>query len=233
MINKRPLQACNVSPLVMPHLEQVAGLSGIFQQLIGPVLRCSSSVICGAVVLIWTFGAASAESGSRLVEEIKPCSQASTAACPPRLTQQAAASSASPWKLVRARGDKAEVTTVSIMKTADTLRSDPDFAGLMVRCAAQGKVDVLIVLVTPLPPRSHPRVAIAAGEQTKIFEGTMAAAGAAVVLPDEAGALASGPWQRLRDLAISVEGGGNQIKGAVGLDGLAAAYNNLISSCSQ
>jgi hypothetical protein len=122
------------------------------------------------------------------------------------------------------------------MKTADTLRSDIDFAGLMVRCS-KAKVDVLVVLVTPLPPQSRPQVTIdpiqAMNQTVRVFEGKMAAAGAAIVLPDEATNLAGGPWQSLPFLSLNVKEGDVAVKGVVALDGLRAAYGNLISSCIQ
>lgn len=140
---------------------------------------------------------------------------------------------ASSWKLVRSKGTKDTDSLFSIMKTADTLRSDPDFAGLMIRCATQGKIDVLMVLVRPFPPQSKPQITVATGQESRVFEGKMAAAGAAIVLPDEAGLLAGGPWQTAKSLSLSAREGGVEIKGVVVLEGLRPAYNNLVSNCTQ
>ena len=139
----------------------------------------------------------------------------------------------STWKLARATGPKDGEAFVSIMKTADTMRSDPDFAGLMIRCAPKGKIDVLIALIQPFPPQSHPQVTISSGSNSQVFEATVTAAGAAVILPEEAATLAQGPWQSLSSLSISAKENDSEIKGVVVLDGLRAAYNLLTSSCAQ
>jgi len=137
------------------------------------------------------------------------------------------------WKVARVRGPAQGEDFSSIMKIADTSRSDPDFAGLMIRCAPKGKIDVLAVLVRPFPPTSRPQVTITAAQNTQVFEGKMAAAGAAVQLPDEASALAGGIWQSLSSLSVTVKNADEEIKGVVALDGLRAAYGNLVSGCAQ
>ncbi len=113
------------------------------------------------------------------------------------------------------------------------MRSDPDFAGLMIRCAPKGKIDVLIALIQPFPPQSHPQVTVSSGSSSQVFEGAMTAAGAAVVLPDEAARLAQGPWQEVSSLAVSVKQDKSEIKGVVVLDGLREAYHLLTGSCAQ
>ncbi|WP_271526783.1 MULTISPECIES: hypothetical protein [unclassified Bradyrhizobium] len=120
------------------------------------------------------------------------------------------------------------------MKTADTAQSDPDFAGLIVRCAPQGKIDVLVALIRPFPPRSRPKVTIAAnGGGTLTFDARMAAAGATVLLPDEVSAFAAGKWQTAASLSVAVSEGDSEIKGVVALNGLREAYHSLLANCSQ
>jgi len=232
MIYKMLLQLRNVLTAVMTLFKQVAGLTGISRGLIDR--RMTLRMVANGISLALFVSISPALAATPIPDlELKRCENSFVARCAMPQLMQVATSPAPAWKLARAKGGKEAESTVSIMKTADTLHSDPDFAGLMVRCATQGKIDVLVVLVTPLPPKSRPRITIAAGTQTRTFDGTMAAAGVAVVLPDEAGALAGGPWQRLPALAVSVEDGANRIKGSVALDGLGAAYNNLVSSCAQ
>jgi hypothetical protein len=137
------------------------------------------------------------------------------------------------WKFTRAQGAKDGESFAAIMKTADTAQSDPDFAGLIVRCTPQGKVDVLVALIRPFPPRSHPQVTVAASGFSRTFEASMAAAGAAVLLPEEVSAFAAGKWQTTPSVAISVQGSGSEIKGVVTLNGLREAYNSLLANCSQ
>lgn len=142
----------------------------------------------------------------------------------------------SPWKFTRTQGTKEGESFAAIMKTADTAQSDPDFAGLIVRCAPMGKLDVLVALIRPFPPRSHPRVTITSGPGTSgamTFEASKAAAGAAVLLPDEVGAFAAGKWQTTPTLAVTVKESDSEIKGVVSLSGLREAYNSLLANCGQ
>lgn len=142
--------------------------------------------------------------------------------------------SSSVWKFSRTQGAKEGESFAAITKTADTTQSDPDFAGLIVRCAPKGKVDVLVALIRPFPPRSHPQVTIAASTGgTLTVEASMAAAGAAVLLPDEVSAFASGKWQTTPSLSVAVKESDSEIKGVVSLTGLREAYNLLIANCGQ
>jgi len=164
---------------------------------------------------------------------VERCVAEAQSRCSLRVPWSPAALEASKWKLARAKAPRDDETYVSIMKTADTMRSDLDFAGLMIRCAPKGKIDVLIALIQPFPPQSHPKVTISSGTSSQVFEGAMTAAGAAVVLPDEAARLAQGPWQTLSSLSVSVKENQSEIKGVVILDGLREAYNLLVGSCAQ
>ncbi|TGN88778.1 hypothetical protein EOW77_0011425 [Bradyrhizobium yuanmingense] len=142
--------------------------------------------------------------------------------------------STSVWKFTRTQGAKDGESFAAIMKTADTTQSDPDFAGLIVRCAPKGKVDVLVALIRPFPPRSRPKVTIAAsGGGTLTFDASMAAAGAAVLLPDEVSAFAAGKWQTTASLSVVVREGDSEIKGMVALNGLREAYHSLLANCGQ
>lgn len=138
------------------------------------------------------------------------------------------------WKFSRTQGAKDGESFAAITKTADTTQSDPDFAGLIVRCAPKGKIDVLVALIRPFPPRSHPKVTIAAsGGGSLTFDASMAAAGAAVLLPDEVSAFAAGKWQTTASLSVVVRESDSEIKGVVALNGLREAYHSLLANCSQ
>ncbi len=145
----------------------------------------------------------------------------------------AAPTSSSVWKFTRTQGTKDGESFAAIMKTADTTQSDPDFAGLIVRCAPKGKVDVLVALIRPFPPRARPKVTITANGGGVTFDASMAAAGAAVLLPDEVSAFAAGKWQMTASLSMLVREGDSEIKGTVALNGLREAYHSLLANCSQ
>ncbi|MBR0987608.1 hypothetical protein JQ642_27175 [Bradyrhizobium liaoningense] len=146
----------------------------------------------------------------------------------------AAPTPSSVWKFSRTQGGKDGESFAAITKTADTAQSDPDFAGLIVRCAPKGKMDVLVALIRPFPPRSHPKVTIAASSGgTLTFDASMVAAGAAVLLPDEVSAFAAGKWQTTASLSVVVRESDSEIKGVVALNGLREAYHSLLANCSQ
>ncbi|WP_247282673.1 MULTISPECIES: hypothetical protein [unclassified Bradyrhizobium] len=150
-------------------------------------------------------------------------------ACP---LQVAGASSV--WKFARTQGPKEGESFASISKTAETMQSDPEFAGLIVRCAPKGKIDVLVALIRPFPPKSHPKVTLASATGGAVtVEASMAAGGAAVLLPDEVSAFAAGKWQTTASLSVVVKESDTEIKGVVALNGLREAYNSLAASCGQ
>ncbi|PPQ16847.1 hypothetical protein CV770_24255 [Bradyrhizobium sp. AC87j1] len=166
---------------------------------------------------------------------MSPCPDNTTSSCRGTAIVEAAnPAPSSVWKFSRTQGAKDGESFAAITKTADTTQSDPDFAGLIVRCAPKGKIDVLVALIRPFPPRSHPKVTIAAsGGGTLTFDASMAAAGAAVLLPDEVAAFAAGKWQSTASLSVVVRESDSEIKGVVALNGLREAYHSLLANCSQ
>lgn len=163
------------------------------------------------------------------------CPGSAAASCPgAAVVAVAAPASSSVWKFTRTQGTKDGESFAAIMKTADTTQSDPDFAGLIVRCAPKGKVDVLVALIRPFPPRSRPKVTIAAsGGGSLTFDASMAAAGAAVLLPDEVSAFAAGKWQTTPSLSVVVKESDSEIRGLVALNGLRESYHSLLANCGQ
>jgi len=141
----------------------------------------------------------------------------------------------SSWKFTRTQGPKDGESFAAITKTAETMQSDLDFAGLIVRCAPKGRIEVLITLIRPFPPRSRPQVTIASsgGGGSLTFKASMAAAGAAVLLPDEVSAFAGGKWQTTPSLSVLVKETDSEIKGVVALNGLREAYHSLLANCGQ
>ena len=68
------------------------------------------------------------------------------------------------WRMIRTPRPAGGRDVVSIMKSADITESDPDFAGLMLRCS-DTSTEVLIVLLRPLLPHEQPSVVIEAGSR--------------------------------------------------------------------
>src|SRR6202023_3518706 len=116
-------------------------------------------------------------------------------------------SSASSWRLVRATDPRGGSDKVSMMHTADTARSDLDLAGLMLRCSDNGPLggaQVLVVVLTPFPPRAHPEVAIVAGSQQLRFDAAVVPPGAELLLPQDAHSLVDGTLTSLHAVDITI-----------------------------
>jgi hypothetical protein len=137
------------------------------------------------------------------------------------------------WRLVRTPGPDKSGDIVSIMHTADALQSDPDFAGMMIRCQPKAALQIAFVLITPLPPRSRPQVTVSINHSGARFQGEPIPPGSMIALPREAEVLAKGPWQSAIELAVDIENDANVIHGAIPLDNLAAAISYLQSNCSE
>jgi hypothetical protein len=144
---------------------------------------------------------------------------------------QSGATSIGRWQLVRSPGPQGGRDIVSIMHTADALRSDPDFAGLMIRCREKSGLQIALVVIRPFPPRAHPQVSIIGTHTTMRLQASVLPGGAALSLPNEAEVLAKGSWQSLSELAFAIEDDGVTIKGIVPLDNLSAALAFLQSNC--
>jgi hypothetical protein len=136
------------------------------------------------------------------------------------------------WRLVRTPNPAEGPEAVSIMQTADIGKSDLDLAGLMLRCGQTG-TEILIVLVQPLPPRARPKVSVSTGGGAVDFTATVVPPGALVLLPQDASALAKGPWQNAAELTVDVEDSSERVKGVIPLAGLGDALSNLLANCPQ
>jgi hypothetical protein len=139
------------------------------------------------------------------------------------------------WRLVRTPNPVTGADAVSIMRTADIVKSDIDLAGLMLRCA-QNNFEVIVVLVRPLPPRAHPKVTVGAGGNSVDFTATVLPPGAEVLLPADASALASGPWRTAPELSVQISSvNGDEppapVHGIIPLAGLGDAIQLLLSNC--
>ena len=135
------------------------------------------------------------------------------------------------WRLVRTPRPDGGDDVISMMHIADALRSDPDFAGLTLRCGRTG-LEILIIVIRPFPPRSRPQVTIGSANKELHFEASIVPPGAAILLPGDALALVTEPWQSLKEWPIKIEEGETTIHGIVPVSGLATAVQTLMTSCS-
>jgi hypothetical protein len=136
------------------------------------------------------------------------------------------------WRLVRTRNPRGDEDAVSVMHTADLFRSDPDLAGLTLRCGEAG-IEVLVILLQTFSPRAKPQVSLSATGENVHFTASVSLPGTALILPAEATALASGPWQNLSELGIEVDNESRVIRGVIPLEGLRDALQTLRVNCSS
>jgi hypothetical protein len=152
---------------------------------------------------------------------------------PSSSSDSAASVTKDPWPLVRTPNPKGGADAIAIMRTADTALSDPDLAGLMIRCAEKPSLEVLLVLVRPFPPRTKTDVVVTSGTTQSVLQAEAASPGSALVLPIEATAFTSGPWQGSKELAVAIRRPEAEIRGVIPLNGVTSAIAKLSSSCSS
>jgi len=133
------------------------------------------------------------------------------------------------WRLVRTPGLEGG-QSVSIMRTADGLHSDPGLAGLSLHCGQNGP-EILIVVVLPFAPRSQPKVKIGGGANMVEFDASVLPSGAVLQLPKTAMALADGQWQSLADLVVEIKDRDTTIRGVIPVNGLGDALKTLKTYC--
>ena len=135
------------------------------------------------------------------------------------------------WRLVRTRDPGGSAETVSVMHVADTTKSDLALAGLSLRCGATG-IEVVLIVLEPLPRGSHPLVTITAGPNRVEFEASATQRGEALLLPQAASNLASGEWQNAAELGIEIATKPNPIQGTMPIRGLSGALRALSPYCT-
>jgi hypothetical protein len=135
------------------------------------------------------------------------------------------------WRLVRTPRPNGGPDAIAIMRTADTTQSDPDLAGLMIRCQEKTGLEVVLALVRPFPPRSKRDVFVNSGSTQTILHAETSSAGSALVLPIDAAAFTTGPFRELSRLSLKINDADGDIRGVVPLDGIGSAIAQLSTSC--
>jgi hypothetical protein len=135
------------------------------------------------------------------------------------------------WPLIKTPRPGGHGDAFAIMRTGDTTESDPDFAGLMIRCREQPGIEVALALIRPLPPHSKRDVVILPDAGRLVLHAETAPPGTALVLPIDATAFTTGDWRELKQLSIKVIDPDGDIKGVVPLDGVGPAIARLADAC--
>jgi hypothetical protein len=169
------------------------------------------------------------------------------------MTVSAAAPQTNGWRLLPGRSPAEGGGSASMSHTSDMTRSDLDLAGLMLRCRdtsapIQGAdatsptvqdddthaigAQIVIVVVTPFPPRAQPSVTIGAAGMEWHFNARVLPPGVELLLPAQATDLAGGPWQSTPELAVKVSWQERSFKGVIPIDGLADALATVAANCA-
>jgi hypothetical protein len=98
----------------------------------------------------------------------------------------------------------------------------------MLRCGDGATTEVLVILIEPLPPRTHPKVTVVAGAKTTEFTGSVATPGALV-----ASALVEDAWQSIPELAVAIAANHRSLHGVIPLADIRTAMQTLQSNCVQ
>ena len=118
------------------------------------------------------------------------------------------------------------------MRSADPLNSEPEFVGLMLRCG-HPDIEVLSIVIPPLPPRSRPTVTIGSGPDAQEVVGQVTPPGAAILLPGHISAKARAHWPRLNRIEFTVGHEGGKFRGTVELTDFAPALEALTRACAS
>jgi hypothetical protein len=133
------------------------------------------------------------------------------------------------WRLVRTPDPDSGKEAVSVLHTADTEKSDINFAGLTFRCGRAG-IETLLVLITPVVRGSKYGVRARANSPETRFEAKALQGGEVLLLPPNATLLANGSWQTASELSVDIEAA-SPIHGTVPLNGLSDALSALSQNC--
>jgi len=134
--------------------------------------------------------------------------------------------SSTDWPLIRTPNPKGGPDAVAITRTADTSKSDPDLAGLIVRCQDKPGLEVLLALVRPLPPRRKREVTLGLRTAKPVVQAEISETGTALILPIEPSVLTS-----QAELTVGVSDPDGPIQGVIPLDGLVRGLARLSASC--
>ena len=135
------------------------------------------------------------------------------------------------WQLTRTPNPAGGRDSISITKIADAARSDHEVAGLMLRCGEGATTEVLVVLIEPLPPRTHPKVTVSAGATTTELTGSVVTPGPLVLLPEKASALVERAWRSIPELAVAISEDHRSLHGVIPLADISTAMQTLQWNC--
>lgn len=120
----------------------------------------------------------------------------------------------------------------ALMQTADSARSELDFVGMMIRCQ-KGRLEPLLIILDPLPPRSEVSVDLATAGKRESYKAALIPTGAGVAVAADLEARLMADWADEPDLEIAIHARERTINGVVALRGLTAALSPFALRCKM
>jgi hypothetical protein len=156
----------------------------------------------------------------------------------PATAPQQQPAEAGTWQLTRTRNPGGGPDTISMTKILEGTRSEQDVTGLMLRCSEGATVDVLVILIAPLPLQTHPKVNVVAGSTSTDFIASVVAPGtlapsALVLLPEKASALVEHVWQSVPELEVKIVEPHRSLQGVIPVADISTAMHTLQSNCAK
>ena len=149
-----------------------------------------------------------------------PCKDGNSSG-PTHLSQQPPVETGT-WQLTRTANPAGGPDSITITKIADAARSDH---------GEGATTEVLLVLIEPLRPRTHPKVTVSAGATTTELTGSVVTPGALVLLPEKASALVERAWRSIPELAVAISEPRRSLHGVIPLTDISTAMRTLQSNC--
>jgi len=137
------------------------------------------------------------------------------------------------WQLIKTPDPHGGADAISISHVADFERSDPNLAGILLRCVNH-QIELFVIVIEPYPPQIPIDLTLKLGNSSaSTYRGSIVPPGVMVRLPVEAATAIFDRRQQTDDLNVSLASRTTQITtGIVKLTGLEQALGTLKTSCA-
>jgi hypothetical protein len=136
------------------------------------------------------------------------------------------------WRLVRTPNPRGGIDAISVSHTAEIQKSDPNFAGIMLRCD-QGQMEALVIVLEPYPPSAIIELTITRHNLPSKYRAGVVPPGVMVRLPADAATTLLAAGHQDEELTVSLASESTTpTKGVVKLSGLDQAVGTLRGLCT-
>jgi len=138
------------------------------------------------------------------------------------------------WQLVRTPDPRGGADAISISHVVDLQKSDPNLAGITLRCVDR-QIELFIIVIEPYPPNIPIDLTLKLGNSSaSTYRGSVVPPGIMVRLPPEAATALFDHRPELDYLNVSLAYGTAPVtKGVIKLTGFEQAFGTLKTLCSK